>query len=822
VTQKALWHDSESRLSPDIITSVMRRFLFIAGCFLVGAFSFIPAAYAADSNELGYRYIKWDITDKKAVEDCSGAACVQASEFDLTRFGKAVAWPEGTVVTNPGGMNPEGEGPSNLIDGDTSTKWLDRNFNVDETQTTGHAVIVIDAGESLSFDGYQWATANDELGRDPVSWKLYGSNDGETWTLIDEVTNEEVTDTRYTYTGFSIYGAFFTGAFGDVTKTSATLAGDLHPEKAPLREIGFLYDTDPQFSNPSQVVVETDAFEDTSYSAAVTGLSCGTRYFYTAYLVAEDGMTISSDNIPSFITADCTDPADEPLHDEWYEAVRHTALNESWTGVAVSSDGQIMAATFAGNGENGGFGTIYVSTDGGTTWESRLTVSGLLLVSVAMSADGQHMIAVGVSGFGTTENLGVLSVYGSDDGGATWEERSQIDGTDFTEFLEDNNIADLSLILNFFLMSKVSVSDDSSVIYVSFFDKLYRSVDGGQTWETAFTSEYPGLVASSVDVSGDGQKAAFTLIFLDQSSDEYPSLVLSTTQNQWVPIYSVQDANLFSVDLSSNGRRIFAIDHLGQLHVSFDEGVNWHTSANPDGYAWVSAVPSATGNGVFAAALSGLTDEEGSSTLLALYYSADGGSVWEKMDEIDVTDRSGFLSLGSFLGSRISAADDLSRVALTSLFDLYVVTRGKVVAPPPDSPSHKIRYARRTKTNTVPKAPQTVEGLIAHYHDILLEAYRLGITLPKELLDLLGLPSPIPPVQDLTPGMEGENVRALQQLLIAQGYSISAGVTGFFGAQTQAALAKYQAEHNIAPSSGYFGPLTQAQMKTAGFAGLWW
>lgn len=64
--------------------------------------------------------------------------------------------------------------------------------------------------------------------------------------------------------------------------------------------------------------------------------------------------------------------------------------------------------------------------------------------------------------------------------------------------------------------------------------------------------------------------------------------------------------------------------------------------------------------------------------------------------------------------------------------------------------------------------------------------------------------------------------QALQQLLIAEGYAIPAGATGFFAAQTKTALAAYQKAHGITPAAGYFGVKTQAQMKGAGLSGLWW
>ena len=68
---------------------------------------------------------------------------------------------------------------------------------------------------------------------------------------------------------------------------------------------------------------------------------------------------------------------------------------------------------------------------------------------------------------------------------------------------------------------------------------------------------------------------------------------------------------------------------------------------------------------------------------------------------------------------------------------------------------------------------------------------------------------------DLTIGSTGADVTALQNWLISKGYSIPAGATGYFGAQTQTALAQYQAANGIAPAAGYFGPITRAKVNAS-------
>lgn len=66
--------------------------------------------------------------------------------------------------------------------------------------------------------------------------------------------------------------------------------------------------------------------------------------------------------------------------------------------------------------------------------------------------------------------------------------------------------------------------------------------------------------------------------------------------------------------------------------------------------------------------------------------------------------------------------------------------------------------------------------------------------------------------RDLTIGSTGADVTRLQQWLISKGYSIPAGATGYFGVQTQAAVASFQRANGITPAVGYFGPITRAKV----------
>lgn len=68
---------------------------------------------------------------------------------------------------------------------------------------------------------------------------------------------------------------------------------------------------------------------------------------------------------------------------------------------------------------------------------------------------------------------------------------------------------------------------------------------------------------------------------------------------------------------------------------------------------------------------------------------------------------------------------------------------------------------------------------------------------------------------DMTLGASGAEVTRLQNWLISKGYSIPAGATGYFGAQTAAAVGAYQSANGISPAAGYFGPMTRAKVNAS-------
>jgi hypothetical protein len=138
-----------------------------------------------------YLYYRWQITEAKTTPP--NANCVQAAEF-VFQIGGVDQSMAGVTVTNPNGNNPAGETPPNLVDNNLTTKALDLNF-----VANGLTNFIFQFSSAKSFNGYRWATANDEESRDPKSWTVAGSNNGTTWTTLSTVSNFTATVARDTW-----------------------------------------------------------------------------------------------------------------------------------------------------------------------------------------------------------------------------------------------------------------------------------------------------------------------------------------------------------------------------------------------------------------------------------------------------------------------------------------------------------------------------------------------------------------------------------------------------------------------------------------------
>lgn len=133
---------------------------------------------------------RWNITAVRTAGNL-----VQASEFKFYYNNVFVNWPVGTTITSPNTFQGA-EPATNLIDGNNSSKAC--------TTTNNTVIFYITTPTDITINQYAYVTANDTIGRDPVSWTLDVSYDGGiTWTpmtvavgfaaLITTLRNTETT-----------------------------------------------------------------------------------------------------------------------------------------------------------------------------------------------------------------------------------------------------------------------------------------------------------------------------------------------------------------------------------------------------------------------------------------------------------------------------------------------------------------------------------------------------------------------------------------------------------------------------------------------------
>jgi hypothetical protein len=101
-----------------------------------------------------------------------GLNWVEAFEGDVT---------DTVVAVTASAENPPNEVKENLVDGSPGTKWL-------VFEPTGW--VEFELSEPVAVRRYALTSANDAPARDPMDWTLQGSNDGETWTNLDQRSGE--------------------------------------------------------------------------------------------------------------------------------------------------------------------------------------------------------------------------------------------------------------------------------------------------------------------------------------------------------------------------------------------------------------------------------------------------------------------------------------------------------------------------------------------------------------------------------------------------------------------------------------------------------
>lgn len=99
---------------------------------------------------------------------------------------------EFSISHENGSGRDAGEGSLKLIDNDINTKTYVNGVNDD------YFYWQFDYSQPTVINGYAMTSGNDSESRDPKSWEIMGSQDGENWDVIDTRTDEVFTERKQT------------------------------------------------------------------------------------------------------------------------------------------------------------------------------------------------------------------------------------------------------------------------------------------------------------------------------------------------------------------------------------------------------------------------------------------------------------------------------------------------------------------------------------------------------------------------------------------------------------------------------------------------
>lgn len=218
-----------------------------------------------------------------------------------------------------------------------------------------------------------------------------------------------------------------------------------------------------------------------------------------------------------------------------------------WRAVAISDDGQVMAA----NSGDGYY--IYTSRDGGATWKENSAIAGGVWWAISMTPDGKKMIA---SDYGQTLNSPLTGaptigrVIISNDSGLTWTEVGGLPKGKWRS---------------------AAISPDGSTLAVGGMAELgvQISTDGGTTWTKTYANDLE--VTTGIDMSSNGREIIVTLQGSTTATSATGGKVKYSSDfgATWVDV-TPSPQNWISSAISPDGKSIIIAAHNEYLYISND------------------------------------------------------------------------------------------------------------------------------------------------------------------------------------------------------------------------------------------------------------
>ncbi len=293
--------------------------------------------------------------------------------------------------------SPAGEGPENAFDNDPYTKYL--NFDKYNAGVT----VKLNAGRVVT--GFTLTTANDLPGRDPTSYKLYGSNDGVNWTKIQE-GNLSLSNSRYTTssminvtnsTAYIFYYIFF-------PTTKAGEGCGLDCNSMQIAEITYYYDLNNtttstatgtgSVSNPSDLCCGGSSApfnSNTQFTNRVTAF--GARPYQDT--------VVSITQIGSNNSATVQQSGTKNNYSEIYVSGNYNTTNTTQTSTSATANNYIELDVIG----NSNTVNLTQSSTGGTKGIYATVNNASNNLTVNQNGNGNHYAEINLSGGGKSVNL---------------------------------------------------------------------------------------------------------------------------------------------------------------------------------------------------------------------------------------------------------------------------------------------------------------------------------------------------------------------------------------------------------------------------------
>ena len=282
-----------------------------------------------------------------------------------------------------------------------------------------------------------------------------------------------------------------------------------------------------------------------------------------------------------------------------------------WRNVGPFRGGRVAAVTGV-IGEPGTFyiglpaGGVWKTTSAGETWypvfDAITEVSSIGAVEVAPSNPNVIYVGTGDKVTGGT-NVG-NGMYRSDDAGATWRHVGLDDSRSIPSIIVDPRNADIVL-----------AAAEGNVLTKSEMRGVYRSTDGGKTWQrTLFINDSTGV-----------QKIARAF--------DRPDVIFATTVRRYNPPQAANGMPAIAAPPVA-GTAAPAGPSTTRLYKSVDNGINWAEITGGglprlNGCEYVAVAQNTDAQRVFVIGNNGL------------FRSDDGGTNWRQMDKDDERIRNG-------------------------------------------------------------------------------------------------------------------------------------------------------------------------------------